>query len=396
VFKCGPDFLDPTILAAASGSAVYQLDLWLVGEKGCRYLLRKAAQEADLILVEGVMGLFDGSPSAADLAEKFSLNVLLVIDARSMAQSFGAVALGLKIYRPSLKVGAVLANRVAGDNHARLVKDSLPPGLDWYGALRRGEDIELPSRHLGLVAASELKDIESRINLAALELDSQRVAATPPEVFFETDDDDIEPATLKALTGLKVAVAYDQAFSFIYQANLDLLKAMGAQIIFFSPLAGHRLPSCQALYLPGGYPELHLEELSANRALMEDIKNHHCLNLPILAECGGLLYLLETLSYGPRIEKMVGLLPGRAVLTSALKGLGLMSAQLPEGLLRGHSFHHSSAVIDLEPLGWAVRQDGASDRREAIYRLKRLTASYVHFYWPSNPMAVAALFSGLA
>jgi cobyrinic acid a,c-diamide synthase len=390
VFKCGPDFLDPTILSVASGFPVYQLDLWMVGEEGCRQLLWQAAQEADLIICEGVMGLFDGSPSAADLALRFSLPILALIDARAMAQTFGAVAYGLMYYRSGLNFCGVLANRVAGQSHAELLKNSLPYGLNWYGWLRRGSDLELPSRHLGLVQASELGDLDKRLDLAAGELAAQKAADLPPEVGFLKPN---LPEPPKLLKNRRLAVAKDEAFSFIYQANLDLLEALGAELLFFSPLTDGKLPQgAQALYLPGGYPELHLETLAQNRSLAEDIRAFHGAQKPILAECGGLLYLLSSLTYNGKTGDLVGLLPGRATLTSGLKGLGLMEADLPEGRLRGHSFHHSELSLELAPLCSARRQDGRLERQEVVYRLQRLTASYIHFYLPSNPAAAAALF----
>jgi cobyrinic acid a,c-diamide synthase len=390
VFKCGPDFLDPTILAVASGAPVYQLDLWMVGEEGCRELLWQAADQADLIVVEGVMGLFDGSPSAADLAETFGLPVMALIDARAMAQTFGAVAYGLMNYRPHLPFCGVMANRVAGPSHAELLRDSIPPELEWFGYLRRGQDLELPSRHLGLVQASDLADLDRRLDLAAGELANQKAATLPPLIDFTGGWQSAPP---KLLANRRIALARDEAFSFIYQANIDLLEAMGAQLLFFSPLTDDHLPhGAQALYLPGGYPELHLDTLARNLSLASDIQAFHRAGRPILAECGGLLYLLSSLSYGGETRDMVGLLPGRAVMTSGLKGLGLMEADLPEGTLRGHSFHHSELTMDLEPFCPARRHDGRIERLEVVYRLGRLTASYIHFYLPSNPVAAAAMF----
>ncbi|MDR2386578.1 MAG: cobyrinate a,c-diamide synthase [Deltaproteobacteria bacterium] len=391
VFKCGPDFLDPTILAQASGNPVYQLDLWMVGLEGCRELLWKAAREADLIIVEGVMGLFDGQPSAADLAQKFDLPILALIDARAMAQTFGAVAYGLLNYRPGLKFCGILANRVAGDSHAQILKDSLPVGLKWYGALRRGGDLELPSRHLGLVQASELGDLDERLDLAAQELARQTLADLPPKVAFTKGHEERHE---KYFQNLNIGIARDQAFSFIYQANLDLMVDLGAKLSFFSPLTDSRLPEgLEALYLPGGYPELHLEALASNHSLIKDLVAFHLAEKPILAECGGLLYLLNKLTYQGQSKNLVGLLPGQAVLTDGLKGLGMMEVDLPEGTIRGHAFHHSELTMNLEPLCAAKRADGRNERLEVVYRKNNLTASYLHFYFPSNPRAAAALFS---
>lgn len=172
VFKCGPDFLDPMILERASGAPVYQLDMWMVGADESRRLLWEAADEADLILIEGVMGLFDGTPSSADLARHFGVPVLGVIDGTAMAQTFGALALGLARYQPHLPFAGVLANRVGTVRHAQLLENSLTEGLRWYGALSREVGFELPSRHLGLVQASELNDLDVRLDMAAAALAS--------------------------------------------------------------------------------------------------------------------------------------------------------------------------------------------------------------------------------
>jgi cobyrinic acid a,c-diamide synthase len=392
-FKCGPDFLDPMILGRATGHPAYQLDLWMCGEGGCRELLWQAAGEADLILVEGVMGLYDGRPSAADLAALMGLPVLAVISAQAMAQTFAAVAHGLRSFRPGLPWAGVLANNVAGDSHARILRDSLPPDMPWMGSLSREERIGLPSRHLGLVQASELSDLDLRLDRAAQALSGQGAAVLPAPALFHPPEEAAEDLS-SALSGLNLAVARDRAFGFIYPANLDLLASMGARINFFSPVAGEDLPpGTDGLYLPGGYPELFLPELAQNRRLMDSVRRLVDSGRPCLAECGGLLYLLEYLEAGGERARMAGALPGRAVLSGGLRGLGLMWAELPEGALRGHSFHHSLLEMDLPPLCLAQRQDSHRQEREAVWRLKRLTASYLHFYFPSNPAAAARLFA---
>jgi cobyrinic acid a,c-diamide synthase len=392
VFKCGPDFLDPMILAHASGSPVYQLDLWMVGEENCDALLYDASGDADLIIVEGVMGLFDGNPSAADLAQRFNLPVLAVINAQAMAQTFPAIAFGLANWRPNLPWAGVLANRVAGDSHAKILKDSLPPDMPWFGALYRGDDVELPSRHLGLVQASELKDLDERLNRASELLSQQEISAVPPVVEFTRKGTDFSPWKGR-LFGTSVGIAKDDAFSFIYQANLDLLNIMGAELIYFSPIKDQSLPEVDALYLPGGYPELHLEALSHNTGILDGIRAHHAKGKPVLGECGGMLYLLEELSFKGESAKLVGLLPGKAALSGGLRGLGLMGAELPEGFLRGHSFHHSSLDMRIEPIAQAERLDKRRQESEAVFRVGRTTASYLHFYFPSNPEATARLFA---
>lgn len=391
VFKTGPDFLDPMVLARASDHPVHQLDLWMGGEAHCRSLLHAAAREADVILVEGVMGLHDGDPSSADLALRFGLPVLAVIDGSAMAQTFGAIALGLARYREGVHLHGVLANRVAGDAHTALLRNSLPAGFAWCGALPRDAQFALPERHLGLVQANELHDLDTRIDRAVAAL-GPHAAALPPVVRFEAPEEPTPEARRGQLDGVRIAVARDAAFSFLYPANLELLQALGARLSFFSPLADTALPPCDAVWLPGGYPELHLDALAANRAMHQALQAHHAAARPLLAECGGLLFLLQSLTDAQgRSAEMAGLLPGEATMQTRLANIGMQSAPMPEGELRGHSFHYSSMRSTLAP--WCQTQPARAGRRgEALYRLGRLTASYFHAYFPSNPAAVAALF----
>lgn len=388
VFKCGPDFLDPTILARASGQPVYQLDLWMIGEDGCRRLLWQAAQQADLILVEGVMGLFDGQPSAADLASCFGIPVMAVIDASGMAQTFAALAHGLATFRPGLPFAGVLANRVGSAGHARILRDSLPVGMHWYGALPRDNAIELPSRHLGLLQAAELDDLDARLDHAASALSESAELPLPLAVDFVRSD---PPGSGQPLAGVRIGVARDLCFAFIYQANLDLLRARGAELVFFSPLADECLPAIDSLYLPGGYPELSLRRLHGNQGMAEAIRAHHRAGKPILAECGGMLYLLDSLlDLAGERRSLLGLLPGEARMQKRLAALALQEVELPEGRLRGHSFHHSTLDSPLLPLALGECPNGRGTR-EAVYRLGRLTASYIHFYLPSNPAVAVEL-----
>ena len=390
VFKTGPDFLDPMILERASGHPVYQLDLWMGGEAHCRELLYQAAAEADLIIVEGVMGLFDGTPSSADLAALFGIPVLAVIDASAMAQTFGAIVFGLAHYRADVKFFGVLANRVASPNHADMLREGLPPGIRHFGTLPRDAELSLPDRHLGLVQAQEIADLDQRIAHAASKLAEQTCAALPEPIAFAPAN---AASPQRKLAGIRIAVARDAAFSFLYRANLDALRALGAELEFFSPLAHALLPEADSLYLPGGYPELHLQQLQANTAMHEAIRSHHAANKPIFAECGGMLYLLETLTdVQGNQAKMAGVLPGHAVMQKKLANLGMHSVLLPEGEFRGHTFHHSAMQTSCEPVAMTtpVRTRG---KPEAVYRKGKLHASYLHYYLPSNLVAAAHFFT---
>lgn len=389
VFKAGPDFLDPMILERASGHPVYQIDLWLGGEDHCRQLVYDAAQDADLILIEGVMGLFDGRPCCADIAEKLNTPVLAVIDATGVAQTLGAIAYGLANFRPGLPFAGILANTVASERHAEMIEQGLPVDISYFGSMPRDVRFVLPGRHLGLVQAQEIEDLEMRLSAAATAVAATRLAELPAEVTFKAPADQPIPPLLK---GVRIGIAHDTAFSFIYPANLDLLRAMGAELCFFSPLEESQLPDVDSIYLPGGYPEMHLQQLQDNEAMKASLRSHFEQGKPIYAECGGMLYLFESL-----IDKtgnhatMTGLLPGHAMMQPRLKGLGYQTAPMPGGILRSHTFHHSVIETRLEPFAMGQPLYNTSEG-EKIFRLKRLTASYLHCYFPSNPQAAAELF----
>ena len=390
VFKVGPDFLDPMILERASGAPVYQLDLWMVGAAECRRLLYAAASEADLILVEGVMGLFDGQPSSADIAAQFRLPVLAVIDAGAMAQTFGALAHGLAHYRDDVQLSAVIANRVAGPGHSAMLAQSMPTGIDYLGYLPPDESIGLPDRHLGLVQAAEVADLDRRLDAAADAIEQAAQWKMPRAVRFDPPPrhKDAPPRYLEAT---RIGVARDAAFSFIYPANVDLLRDMGAEVVFFSILEVGTLPAVDSLWLPGGYPELHLDRLAGNAKMKAAIRGHHERNKPILAECGGMLYALDSLTTADgRRAEMAGLMPGGAIMQKRLTSIGLQSVGLTSGALRGHTFHHSRLESDLQPCARGQCPLGGSTS-EAVYQVGSLVASYVHLYFPSNPAACAAL-----
>lgn len=401
VFKCGPDFLDPHWLTLASGNPVHQLDLWMTGEADCAQRLHAAALECDLIIVEGVMGLFDGEPSAADLAQRFGLPVLTVIDASAMAGTFGALAWGLQHYRQGLRFAGVLANRVASPGHADMLKDGLRESAQWLGALMRSDAFTLPERHLGLVMASELGDAMTRLDasadaLAGTPLGQMDIADLQAwSTTFELPVSPASPFPAGALQGQTIAVARDAAFCFIYAANLDCLQAMGAQLVYFSALADAALPDCDALWLPGGYPELHAEKIAANQTMKASIAAHVNAGKPVWAECGGMMALFDDLSTVDGASyPMWGVLPGSVTLQKRLAALGPQQLEVTGGVLRGHAFHYSTCSTSLQA---AARTQAAPGRKlrgegEALYRQGPVKASYFHAWFASNPQAAAALF----
>ena len=393
VFKTGPDFLDPTLLAAASGAPVQSIDLWMTGEADARARLAEAARHADLILVEGVMGLHDGSPSSADVARLFGLPVLAVIQAGAMAQTFGAIAHGLASYGAPFHAMHVMANGVGSARHADMLRDSLPPGIAWAGALARDASASLPERHLGLFSADELPDLMTRLDRLADLLAALPLSDLPEPVVFA---DAALPTLPGLLAGKRIAIARDDAFRFIYPANIETLIGLGAQIDWFSPLRDSALPPCDAVWLPGGYPELHAAALSANASMRNALCDAHARGMPILAECGGMMSLFDTLVDKEGVaHAMAGLLLGTVTMQRRLAAIGHQAVTLPTSgqVIRGHTFHYSTTASPLTPALRAVApRDGSAG--EAVYQVGSLTASYVHFYFPSNPAAIASLLGG--
>lgn len=401
IFKVGPDFIDPMILRQASGELVYQLDLWLVGEQSCQQLLFKAARESDLILIEGVMGLFDGTPSSADLAEAFNIPVLGIIDASAMAQTFAAVAFGLAKYRPEMPFSGVIANRVNTPRHQEILQNCLPDDICFYGRIPKDESITLPQRHLGLVQAQELTDIDIQLDKAASHIAETGLAELPEAVEFFNCKNINEFNHTGALAGIRIIIVKDKAFSFIYAANIAFLQEAGAELVYCSALDDSELPSGDVLYIPGGYPELYASQLVENKSFIESVIAFEKSNKSIIAECGGMLYLLEQLTdLEDKKFSMVGLLPGKAVMQKKLAAIGSQWVELPlkgtealeSNVMRGHSFHYSSAEISLEPIS-QTKHHPSERLGEFVYHHKNILASYMHWYFQSNPELTIKLFS---
>jgi cobyrinic acid a,c-diamide synthase len=390
VFKCGPDFIDPMLLERACGSTVHTLDLWMAGLEACRSRLANAARDADVVLIEGVMGLYDGSPSSADLSRAFDIPVLAVIDASSMAQTAGAVVQGLRDYGP-VQLAGVVANRVASEGHRQMVAASLR-GIPLLATLPT-QARQLPERHLGLVLPGEVDDIDAILDELAdqLHLDTQAWQAIAPRLPDHVDPDETIPPLL---AGRTVAVARDAAFCFVYPANLDALRHLGASLRFFSPLADEPVPEdADAVWLPGGYPELHLEALSRAAHWRDSIRAAHAAGRPILAECGGMMAVSESITdQDGHCWPMPALLPGRVVMQQHLGGLGSQGMPTAAGEMRGHTFHYSRLDTQVAPASYTVKHPSGA-QGEAVYRLGSLTATYFHSFFASNPPAAAGLFT---
>ena len=391
-FKTGADFIDPTILSMASGRAVYNLDTWMMGDTHCQQLLYEAAANSDLLLIEGAMGLFDGKPSSADLAKRFGVPLLAVIDASAMAQTFAAVLHGLATFCPELVLKNAVANRVASPYHAELVRSAVSKSIR-VAAIARNDNFSFPERHLGLQMASEFSDLEKRLDLLADEIEKSDLRELPESVTFYSTAQQQKMFT--DFAGKKIAIARDEAFCFLYEKNVECLQELGAKIYFFSPLKDSVLPDVDAVYLVGGYPELHATALSENQPMRAALKHHVEQNKPLFAECGGMLYLSETLIDTNGVEhEMLGILPGVVTMQKKLSALGLQEVTFNQQVFRGHTFHYSTFQTPLTPISNAKSPDERIG--EGIYQHGSVVASYVHFYFHFNLLGVKALFPNLA
>jgi len=400
-FKVGPDFIDPGHHGAACGRPSRNLDGWMCGEAFVRETFARGCDGADLAVIEGVMGLFDGAAgdseegSTAEIARWLGGRILLVVDARSQARSAAALVQGFAGFDPRLEFAGVLFNRVAGDRHERLLREAvasvpgLPPVL---GCLRRDEELTLPERHLGLVTAGDAATAEDFFDRLAdwvekhLDID-QLLGETGGQVY--TFDTRVKCVDLTPK--VRLGVARDEAFCFCYPENLELLEAAGAEIVPFSPLRDPALPAgIDGLYLPGGYPELHTGRLAKNEGLLRELREAAEGGLPVYAECGGFMLLAEAIEGEP----MAGVFPAKARMLARRKALGYreatFTADTPLGragtTARGHEFHYSE--MDLPgsvPTSYRLSRRGGEDLGAEGYRTGNVLGSYVHLHFGSNP-----------
>ena len=346
------------------------------------------------------MGLFDGEPSSADLAAKFGIPIALVMDVKGMAQTAAALALGLANYRSAYHCAGLIANNCSTARHAQLIRDALDGQLPLLACLAKDEAVALPERHLGLVQACEVVDeLEMRFNHAChwLEEGVARAGASdllslPKTVEFSPGL--IEKITDQPLKGKTIAIARDRAFSFIYQSNLQILAQLGAQLSFFSPLNDVTIPAADAMWLPGGYPELHASALSENKPMLVSMQKFQQANKPILAECGGFLYCLAGLTdLEEQYFPLANIMQGSGAMRGKRGCQGMQTAILPEGEVRGHAHHRSRSQDTAMPVGFGKRQRHPAPG-EAIFREGNLTASYLHLFFASNPTVIGQLFNG--
>lgn len=401
-FKTGPDFIDAGLHRMITGNASINLDLWMCGEEGVKDSFCKYSRYGDISIVEGVMGLFDGSQGTSALACMLGLPVILVIDAYGMAESAGAMVQGYSSWAEAsgVNLAGIIFNRVGSGRHFQRLKNAVKD-TEVLGYIPRDNDIEIPSRHLGLATADEAPlspaqadslaammeehvNIDRLMELASVEDTCERVISRPGR---------IAPT-------IRIAVARDVAFSFYYDENLDLLKDAGAEIIFFSALWDTELPeNTNAIYFGGGYPELHAAQLSQNTALLSAVRARAAEGMPIYAECGGLMYLSKGIrNFEGQLFEMAGVLPFETVMEKRRRRLGYRRIKLRKdcilgragAVLRGHEFHYSEIQdaddSKIEKIYDMTNADGSACGAEG-FNTGSVLASYVHVHFGSSRRA---------
>ncbi len=406
-FKCGPDFIDGGHHARVCGRASRNLDGWMLSAEANRQVFSRNAANADVCVVEGVMGLFDGvdgkseAGSTAEIAKWLQLPVILVVDASAMARSAAALVHGYESFDPALKVAGVIFNNAGGAAHYRMLSDAVTMSANAVplGYLPHDERIHIPERYLGLVTAGENLLPDSMLSLlgelAESHIDLDQLLACAPSFPAPTDDPTQSARGLSA-GSIRLGVARDKAFCFYYEDNLDALREAGAEIVEFSALKDSSLPTAlDALYFGGGYPELFAKQLSENRPMLASIKRAAEEGLPIYAECGGLMYLArEIVTKEEASFPMAGVLPITVQMTDRLVNFGYTEVWFTSDCLigpagakaRGHSFH-CSRIADAGPVEYAYRARNSMTRREEPdgLRVKNVLASYIHLHFLSNP-----------
>ena len=389
-FKVGPDFIDPTFHHAATGRASHNLDGWLLSRETNLQIFARATADADVAVVEGVMGMFDGKDgrsltgSTAEMAIWLDAAVLLVLDASALAGSAAALVHGFDTLIPDVRVSAVVANFVAGIGHYEFLRQAIAERCrpEAVGYLPREAALALPERHLGLHLANETLTAERLRALAEcvekhIDLDRLLALSARPRISGAAS---IRPSHARA----RIGVARDAAFCFYYEDNLDLLRQCGAELVEFSPIADRQLPcDLDGIYFGGGYPELHAESLAANQPMKEAVTEFVRRDGPVYAECGGFMYLTEAIvDASARTWPMVGVFPTMARMQNRLARLGYVEVETSSGTARGHEYRYSS--IDVMP-------ERIERPYAEAYRVGSALGSYVHLHFLSCP-AVAEAF----
>ena len=407
-FKKGPDYIDSSWLTVASGRSCRNLDLFLIPRDRLIQTFYEASSHADLAVVEGAMGLYDGLDShgtTAEIARLLGIPILLIVNASRMTTSIAAMVTGYQQFQKDVQIAGVILNYVAGSRHEKKLRDAVERycGIPVLGSLPRDQGLQITERHLGLIPSFESGEAESLAERIGLKLESYldldgilkiaRSCKTPHPLSAPSK----ESRRVRGVSGegarMRIGVLRDRAFSFYYPENLEALTREGAELLFINSLTD-RLPEVDGLYIGGGFPEFFLKELEGNVGLRRDIAHAVEKNLPVYAECAGLMYLCRSISWQGKSYEMVGIIPSGILLSKKPEGHGYVEAEVttenpwfPVGrIIRGHEFHHSS-LLDSEDLHLAYRikkGQGIKGKKDGIV-YKNLFASYVHLHASGTP-----------
>ncbi|MBY9078148.1 cobyrinate a,c-diamide synthase [Paenibacillus sp. HN-1] len=413
-FKCGPDYIDPTYHTAVTGRESRNIDTWMLPTETNREIFLRASHDADISVIEGVMGLYDGKEalsntgSTAEIASLLASPVILVVNAQSLARSAAAVVLGYQKLDESIRIAGVIVNKCGSERHYAIVKAAIEQecGIPVVGWLKRESAPGIPERHLGLIPAierGELADlfsetadkVEAGIDLHAI----LTIAEEVPELEWPKQRLFGDPAA--AGSHPVIAVANDAAFNFYYRENLELLEQYGARLIVFSPLAGDHLPEeADGLYLGGGFPEEYAAGLAANELLKRTLHKRVQEGMPLFAECGGYMYLARSITdRAGTLHVMAGLVPVDIAMQDRPAALGYREAKATRDclllnageIIRGHEFHYSRLVPSVEEVTesypYAFETTGSRGTGLEGYRSGNLLAGYTHVHFASNPAA---------
>ncbi|MGG0285982.1 cobyrinate a,c-diamide synthase [Peribacillus butanolivorans] len=406
-FKCGPDYIDPTYHTAVTGRTSRNLDSWMFEHDIVREILNKASVGADISIIEGVMGFFDGknplsnTGSTAEISMITESPVLLIVNCASMARSAAAIVKGFQAFSTGPNIIGVIANQVGSEGHYKIVKAAIEQECDVpvMGYMKRELDIDIPSRHLGLIPAIERGELEpffdKLAHLVLETIDIEQLYLLAKTSTISSGNSGIFQSSSKK--DVCIAVAKDAAFNFYYQENLELLEAKGANIKYFSPLKGDEVPlDADGLYLGGGFPEEFADELSRNEIAIKSIRNAIAKGLPTLAECGGFMFLSKSIekTSGEKYS-MAGLIPGRIKMQKKLAALGYREITGTESNFlikdceqaKGHEFHYSTFEPD-NVLPYAYEAKGRFGSKKEGCIIGNLVAGYTHFHFASNPKLV--------
>lgn len=405
-FKAGPDYIDPLFHQKVTGSPSYNLDSYIIDTVALKNRFAVHSEDADVAVVEGVMGLYDGmgqesAGSAAELSTLLGLPVVLVVNCKAMYQSVAALVSGFANYDPQVKVEGVILNHISGAAHFSFLKGLIESTSDVkvVGYLPSTNDLNLESRHLGLVQAEEVDGFDAKIEkLVSVMEETIDLSVLDKVSAYEMQQFSSFKGQFMSLVGLNIAVASDKAFRFYYHDNLELLEKQGAKLLYFSPLADQHLPAnCNAVYLGGGYPEVFAGDLSANQSLLSDLRNKAENGLPVYAECGGLMYLCSAIKQlDGETNAMSGVFNCTTKMTSKLKRFGYALLEFEGEQCRCHEFHHS----EIEEAGtnnfeYVYRLKKPNYNKEWICGLRRknVVAGYAHVHFYSEPAFTNKIFS---